>query len=283
MGYRISIRREQASDYLAQVRTRVILTATRADYWHHAMGPLRSLFTSSPPPKRATVGSANILRPHPPRGSPLDLSEYQTKRYSPGEYLRNSWPWREFTKTLRIDSVLPTILKSYGWAAETFAASDEGWYGFFADHPHGPRFLHPKGLAVAQCFPWGFALPSCHTQAWQLLGNSVPPSMAYLGLLAPAADLRGLAQEELGSNWAAEGFRRCCQANDGAWETNGGALGQAPTAHSPRRSRTPPRHQKRAQANEGIFAVRPPRWPSPQVAMVQQMRLRGGGPFLDLA
>ena len=32
MGYGVSIRKEQASDYLAQVRTRGILTVTRADY-----------------------------------------------------------------------------------------------------------------------------------------------------------------------------------------------------------------------------------------------------------
>ena len=136
--------------------------------------------------------------------------------------------------------MLSTILKSYGWAAETFAASDKGWHGFFADTPHGPKFLHPKELAVAQGFPWGFALPNCNTQAWQLLENSVPPSMAYLGLVGPAAALRGLAQEERESNWAAEGFRRCCQASGGAWDANHGALGQAPRAHSPRRSRTPP-------------------------------------------
>ena len=38
VGFGVSTRKEQASDYLAQVRTRGILTATRADYWHQAMG-----------------------------------------------------------------------------------------------------------------------------------------------------------------------------------------------------------------------------------------------------
>ena len=75
----------------------------------------------------------------------------------------------------------PTILKSYGWAAGTFAASDKGWHKLFADTPHGPRFLHPKELAVAQGFLWGFTLPNCRTQAWQLLGNSVPPPWRTLG------------------------------------------------------------------------------------------------------
>ena len=250
MGYGVSIRKEQASDYLAQVRARGILTATRADYWHQAMGPLRALFTGSPPPKRTTVSSVRMLGPHTPEGSPRYLSEDQAKRYSPGKYLRNSWPWTEYTRTLTEDSVLPTILKSYGWAAETFAASDKGWHGLFADTPHGPKFLHPKELAVAHGFPWGFALPSCRTQAWQLLGNSVPPPMAYLGLVGPAAALRGLEHEMQGSNWAAEGFHKCCRANDGAWTPSREPLGRVRTAHSPRRSRTPNRHQERPQGNQ---------------------------------
>ena len=50
MGYGVSIRKKQASDYLAQVRTRGILTATKADYWRRAMGPLRALFMGSPRP-----------------------------------------------------------------------------------------------------------------------------------------------------------------------------------------------------------------------------------------
>ena len=61
-----SIRKEQASDYLAQVRTRGILTATRHDYWHLATGPLQALFSGTPPPRRAIVGSARVLGPHPP-------------------------------------------------------------------------------------------------------------------------------------------------------------------------------------------------------------------------
>ena len=68
MGYGKSIRKEQASNYLAQVRTRGILTVTRADYWDLAMGPLRALFMGSPPPRHATVGSVGVLGPHPPRG-----------------------------------------------------------------------------------------------------------------------------------------------------------------------------------------------------------------------
>ena len=60
MGYGVTIRKEQASNYLAQVRTRGILTATRADHWEQAMGPLRALFLGSPPPIKR-------LRAHDPK------------------------------------------------------------------------------------------------------------------------------------------------------------------------------------------------------------------------
>ena len=208
MGYGISIRKEQASNYLAQVRTRGIVTATRADYWDQAMGPLRALLMGSPPPRHATVGSVGVLGPHPPEGSPLYFSEGQIRHYPPGRYLKNSWPWEGCTRTLREDSVLPTTLRSYGWAAETFAASGKGWHGFFADAPRGPRFFGPRELAVAQGFPWGFTLPGCRTQAWQLLGNFVPPPMAYLGFVGPAAAIRSLGQGMQSADWAAEGFQR---------------------------------------------------------------------------
>ena len=145
--------------------------------------------------------------------------------------------------------MLPTILRSYGWAAEAFAASGKGWHGFFADSPHGPRFLSPRELAVARGFPWGFTLPGCRTQAWQLLGNSVPPPMAYLGLVGPAAALRCPELEVQGDDWAAEGFRRCCQASDGARVPDRGARRLIRTAHSPERSRSPPGHRRQLRVN----------------------------------
>ena len=152
------------------------------------------------------------------------------------------------------DSVLPTILRSYGWAAETFAASGKGWHGFFADTPHGPRFLCPRELAVAQKYPWGFALPSCRTQAWQLLGNSVPPPMAYLGLVEPAAALRGLLQGVQSADWAAEGFRRCCQAGDGRRGVGAGPGAQAPGPHRPQpySLEVPPRAAATAPGQRGV-------------------------------
>ena len=89
MGHGLTIRREQASDYLAQVRTRGILTATKHDYWHLATGPLQALFSGTPPPRRATVGSARVGAA-PPRDSPLYLTDAQARCYSPSQYLKNS-------------------------------------------------------------------------------------------------------------------------------------------------------------------------------------------------
>ena len=91
MGYGLTIRREQASDYLAQIRTRGILTATKHDYWHLATGPLQALFSGTPPPRGATVGSARVLGPHPPLDSPLYPTDAQARCYSPAQYVRNSW------------------------------------------------------------------------------------------------------------------------------------------------------------------------------------------------
>ena len=264
MGYGISIRKEQASNYLAQVRTRGILTATRADHWGQAMGPLRALFIGSLPPRHATVGFVGVLGPHSPEDSPLYFSEDQIRRYSPGKYLRDSWPWGGYTRTLKGESVLPTILRPYGWTAETFAASNKGWHGFFADTPRGPRFFSPRELAVAQGFPWGFTLPGCRTQAWQLLGNFVPPPMAYLGLIGPAVAICGVEQGMPSADWAAEGFRRCCQASDGAWERVLEPGPGARTARSPTRSRFPPGHRKQPRADGSFLAIGRPRWPSPR-------------------
>ena len=141
---------------------------------------------------------------------------------------------------LRNDSVLPTILKSYGRAATMFPASEKGWHMFFADAPHGPRFLCPTELAVAQGFPWGFALPSCLVQAWQFIGNSIPPPMAYLGLLRPAAALQCWGMTGGGGNWAADGFLKCCRASDGAWGTVPSIVGPALEGQRADAPRSPP-------------------------------------------
>ena len=276
MGYGLTIRKEQASDYLAQVRTRGILTATKHDYWHLATGPLRALFSGTPPPRPATVGSARVLGPHPPRDSPLYRTDAQARCYSPARYLGKSWPWKGYTRVLKRDSVLSTILKSYGKAAEIFPASEKGWHELFADTPHRPRFLHPTELAVAQGFLWGFPLPTCPVQAWQLIGNSIPPPMAYLGLLGPAATLQGWGLTGGGRSWAADGFHKCCHASDGAWEAVPNDLGPAQEGQGA----VPPEstHLTRAEAHNGatVLAMSSPRKKTPQVAMTRGRKMREG-------
>ena len=167
---------------------------------------------------------------------------------------------------------MPTILRSYGRAAETFAPSDKGWHGFFASSPRGPRFLHPRELAVAQGFPWGFALPDNCTEAWQLIGNSIPPPMAYLGLLGPAAALGGLGPTHRKGTWAADGFLRCCRASNGAWGTPPPLRPATDEQRDDRRSRSPPRLRVEAGNRGQVLCARPPSWPTPQVAMTQGRR-----------
>ena len=97
-----------------------------------------------------------MLGPHPTTDSPVYLAEAQVKCYPPSEYLKNSLPWMEYTRVLRENSVLPTILRSYGRAAETFPASDKGWHGFFVETPYGPKFLHPtQGASRGPGFSMG--------------------------------------------------------------------------------------------------------------------------------
>ena len=193
-----------------------MLTATRHDFWHLVTEPPQLLSTGTPPPRRATMETAKVLGPHPPTDSPLYFSEARVECYSPGKCLKNSWPWEEYTKVLRRNSIPPTILRSFGRAAETFPASDKGWHGLFVEIPHGPKFLHPKKLARGPGLSLGICLTLLPHPSKQLIGNSVPPPMAYLGLLGPAAALQSWGKSEGGGNWAADGFFRCCHANDGA-------------------------------------------------------------------
>ena len=93
---------------------------------------------------------------------------------------------------------------------------------------------------MAQRFPCGLPLPSCSVQAWQLIGNSIPPPMAYLGLLGPAAAHQGWGLTGSGGNWAANGFRRCCRASDEAWEAGPGDMGPAQEGQRAVLPRSPP-------------------------------------------
>ena len=75
----------------------------------------------------------------PPEGSPLYLSEDQIKHYSPGKYLRNSWPWEEYTRTLKEDSVLPTTLRNI--PGRYFCSLQQGLAWILCGHP--PRAQVP--------------------------------------------------------------------------------------------------------------------------------------------
>jgi site-specific DNA-cytosine methylase len=175
VGYGAFVRKAQVSGYLAQNRLRGILTLVRADHWQRATGPLRQLFVDSPEPWHPTVATEGVIGPDPRSGHALYLSRAQIALYSPQVFRPRSWPWEGYTRVVRPDRPLPTILRSYGTAAESFTPSNRGWHGFFVATGRGMRFLAPRELAVAQGFPWGFELPANPRRAWQALGNSIPP------------------------------------------------------------------------------------------------------------
>ena len=128
------------------------------------------------------MASTAMVGPDPPAGADLYLSPRDILLYSPGAYLRKSWPWADYRRVPRPDQQIPTVMKSYGGAA-IYAGTQGGAHGFFRLVPGtGYRFFSPAELAVAQGFPAGIALPSDNRAAWQLLGNAIPPPMALLGL-----------------------------------------------------------------------------------------------------
>ena len=124
---------------------------------------------------------------------------------------------------------------------------------------------------MAQGFPWGFALPPCRTQAWQLLGNSIPPPIAYLGLLKPAAALQSLDEEN-----TAEAGRPRHSSGAAMPEMGLGTPHQGAPARFPgdvaRGCREPPRPRQRAQGVGSLFNMQSPGRQTPQVAMIQGRR-----------
>jgi len=109
--------------------------------------------------------------------------------------------------------------------------------------PKSYHFLCPAELAVAQGSPWGLNWPpNCHL-AWQLIGNSVPPPMAYLAILGLAMALAGKQGKAQDVEWAAKGFHQLCEDSKGRWPRR--ALANA-TDDSRPRSRSPPPAKIRA-------------------------------------
>ena len=130
---------------------------------------------------------------------------------------------------------------------------------------------------MAQGFPWNFALPSCHTQAWQLIGNPIPPPMAYvLGSVRAGRSLPGLGEiswwRELGGRWLPQVLP--CER----WGLGSPARrpGLSPRSTDPQEIKDCPRPQARAQRAEGILGMGSPRWRTPHVAMVQGRRAGEG-------
>ena len=165
------------------------------------------------------MASTAMVGPDPPAGADLYLSPRDVLLYSPGAYLRKSWPWADYRRVLRPDQQVPTVMRSYGDAA-IYAGTQGGAHGFFRLVPGaGYRFFSPAELAVAQGFPAGITLPSDNRAAWQLLGNAIPPPMALLGLLGPVALLtdRDALGRQAAVDWARGAFGRLLGLAQGNW------------------------------------------------------------------
>ena len=219
LGYGVVVRCEQAGRYLPQERLRGLLIAVRSDWWGRAGGEASALFAGASPRRVATVGSTDMVGPDPPAGSHLYLSERDALLYSPGAYLRRSWPWEGYRRVPGPDQQVPTVMRSYGHAA-MYAGTQGGAHGFFRRVPGvGYRFFSPAELAVAQGFPAGTTLPTDYRAAWQLLGNAIPPPMALLGLLGPVALLtnRDRLGRQAAVDWARGAFGRLLLLAQGNW------------------------------------------------------------------
>lgn len=132
------IREEQASGYRCQVRRRGLFIIVRGDLWRVATGGRLSALLDGKPPRRvATPRTTGIIRPDPPLGDPLDLSEHQRVCYAVHGYDRRSWPSRSYRRTLHMDGQSTTIMNSYGVA--------ENYYGSRAGVHTGPCGSRPWG------------------------------------------------------------------------------------------------------------------------------------------
>ena len=100
--------------------------------------------------------------------------------------------------------------------------------------------------------------------------------MAYLGLLGPAAALGSFGQMNREGTWAADEFLRCCRASDGAWRAPAGQGDGTMGQRGSWRSRSPPLPRVKLESRGGVLDARPPRWPTPQVAMTQGRRATEG-------
>eukprot|EP00972_Heterocapsa_arctica_P039621 5838367-Heterocapsa_arctica.AAC.1 len=69
-------------------------------------------------------------------------------------------------------------MHAYG-TSEKFWHNHKGTHGFVRPTSIGGyRFYLPRDLLVAQGFPRGTILPEDIFEAWELLGNAIPPPLA---------------------------------------------------------------------------------------------------------
>eukprot|EP00972_Heterocapsa_arctica_P040935 6033548-Heterocapsa_arctica.AAC.1 len=79
-------------------------------------------------------------------------------------------------------------MHAYG-TAQQYWHLHQGIHGFIRPTSYGGyRFYTPRELLVAQGFPRHTVLPEEQTEAWELIGNAIPPPLAAIGL-APFAFL----------------------------------------------------------------------------------------------
>eukprot|EP00972_Heterocapsa_arctica_P048927 7208369-Heterocapsa_arctica.AAC.1 len=85
-------------------------------------------------------------------------------------------------------------MHAYG-TSKKFWHNHKGIHGFVrTTSTGGYRFYLPKELLVAQGFPRGTSLPEDIFEAWELLGNAIPPPLAATGL-GPVAFMAQWDQE----------------------------------------------------------------------------------------
>jgi hypothetical protein len=159
------------------------MIVTRDDYYIKAMGiGINDLFTAEVAGTNPTIETSRLVGPEPPIGHPAHLTKTQIRLYSPDKYHEFSWPWMGYNRVPRDHHRLPTVMHAYG-TSEKFWHSHKGIHGFVRRTSLGGyRFYLPRELLVAQGFPRETTLPENIFEAWELLGNAIPPPLAAAGL-----------------------------------------------------------------------------------------------------
>ena len=254
LGYGVFVRHEEANRYLPQDRERGLFTAVRRDCWAQASARREGLFRDPAPGRHATIASTGMVGPDPEPGSGFYLTPGQVGLYSPWVHKWGSWPWLDYRRVPGPGDQCPTIMRSYGTALR-YHGSSGGVHGFLHWAPNlGYRHFMPAELAVAQGFPAGMVWPANRVTVWQLLGNAIPPPMALVGLLGPAAILLDVGQQgdQRVAQWAEGQFYQVLARSMNPWVGRPGTrqlgkasgplpLGGPPWGGGPGERKPPPR------------------------------------------